>query len=339
MQFLKNRLFCFSATLVTFTTTVSAQPTLQNTDTESRTPSIQISDSEVEQMLNSVSNWGRWGKDDELGTLNLITAEKRVQAARLVKDGTVISLAHDLITEKYDDSSPFEHEIYFNEVNNAVGGAGDVYGIKYHGFAHTHMDALNHIFWKGKYYNGFSADDVEVGKGKATIQTVRNGIVTRAVLMDLPELFGTRFLKGNQAIYPQHLELWEKQAGVQVGKGDAILINTGRWTRREIEGPWQIMKNSAGLHASCLTWLHKRDVAVVGSDLALDVMPSGSDKYVLPVHLGVVVQMGSCILDCLDFREVAQECRRRKQWQFQLMVAPMRVKGGTGSPVNPLAMF
>lgn len=298
-----------------------------------------LTDREIEEMLKEVSNWGRWGKDDELGTLNFITAAKRMEANRLVREGQVVSMAHDLIKEPFDSSDPFEHKIFTNSINDEVGGAGDFYGIKYHGFAHTHIDALNHISWKGKIYNGFSAADVASGKGKNSIRTLRNGIVTRAVLMDMPALFGVQYLKGNQAIYPAHLELWEKQSGVRVGKGDAILINTGRWTRREKEGPWEIMQNSAGLHASCLKWLHEREVALVGSDLALDVMPSGTKKYVLPVHLGVMVQMGSCILDCLDFRAVAQECRKRKQWEFQLLVAPLRVEGGTGSPVNPLAVF
>jgi len=311
----------------------TAQQTLPNTKTQ------RLSDTEVEKMLEDVSNWGRWGKHDQLGTLNLITADKRRQAAGLVKDGVVISLAHDLIKESYDSSEPFEHEITVNEVNGEVGGAGDRYSIQYHGFAHTHIDALNHIFWKGKLYNGFDVADVAAGKGKGSINVVKHGIFTRAVLMDMPVLFGVQYLNGNQAMYPAHLEAWEKQAGVKVGAGDAILINTGRWTRRGKEGPWRIMQDSAGLHVSCLKWLRDRDVAIVGSDLALDVMPSGSKKYELPVHLGVVVQLGSCILDCLDYRDVARECRQRKRWEFLLTVAPLRVEGGTGSPVNPLATF
>ena len=311
---------------------LSAEPLAE---TETR----QLADVEVEQLLGQVSNWGRWGADDELGTLNLITPEKRRQAAQLVRAGVTVSMAHDLIKVPFDSSLPFEHEVSINPVNNMVGGAGDRYSIQYHGFAHTHMDALNHIFWKNRMYNGFPVDAVAAGKGRASINVVRDGIVTRAVLIDLPELFGVRFLKGDQAIYPEHLEAWEKKAGVRVGSGDAILINTGRWTRREVDGPWEIMANSAGLHAACLPWLRARDVSIVGSDLALDVMPSGSAKYELPVHLGVVVQMGCCILDCLDYRDVARECRQRGRWTFMLTVAPLRVPGGTGSPVNPLATF
>jgi kynurenine formamidase len=312
---------------------VYAQSQLASTQT------VKVSDAEIETMLNEVSNWGRWGQDDQLGTLNLITPEKRRQAASLVSEGIVVSLGHDLIKEPYDSSEPFEHEILINPVNGEVGGAGDRYSIKYHGFAHTHMDALNHIFWRGKLYNGFRIDNVAAGRGMASINAVKNGVFTRGVLIDLPTLFGVQYLQGDQAIYPSHLEAWQRKSGVKVSSGDAILINTGRWTRREKEGPWPIMQGSAGLHVSCLKWLHDRDVAIVGSDLALDVMPSGSQTYELPVHLGVVVQMGSCILDCLDFRDVARECRQRQRWEFLLTVAPLRVEGGTGSPVNPLATF
>ena len=319
-----------SLIIATITATVSGQSMGFAKENVPQIVDIDVSDAEVEAMLAAVSNWGRWGKDDQLGTLNLITPEKRRQAAALVVEGVSISMAHDLIKEPFDGSKPFEHDITVN--NQEVGGAGDRYSIEYHGFAHTHMDALNHIFWKRKLYNGFDIDSIAAGRSKASIHVVRHGILTRAILMDMPALLGVRYLRGDQAA-------WEESAGVRVGSGDAILINTGRWTRREKEGPWEIMQNSAGLHVSCLQWLRDRDVAIVGSDLALDVMPSGSKKYELPVHLGVVVQLGSCILDCLDFSEVAKECRQRNRWEFMLTVAPLRVQGGTGSPVNPLATF
>ena len=295
---------------------------------------------EVQEILDSVSNWGRWGEDDELGTLNLITPRRRRQAASLVRAGVSISMAHDVIKERMDGSSPFEHELMVNAVSGGVGGAGDRYSVQYHGFTQTHLDALFHIFYQGKTYNGYSADQILTsGSGQLSINRVRNGIFTRAVLMDIPALLGVQYLEGAQAIYPEHLEAWEKKAGVRVRSGDAVLVNTGRWTRREQEGPWDIMAGSAGLHVSCLKWLRERDVALVGSDLALDVMPSGSDGIQLPVHLGVIVQMGMPILDCCDFRAVAEESRRRKQWTFLLTLAPLAVEGGTGSPINPIATY
>ena len=295
---------------------------------------------EVQEILASVSNWGRWGEDDELGTLNLITPRRRRQAASLVRAGVSISMAHDVIKERMDGSSPFEHEVMINAVSGGVGGAGDRYSVQYHGFTQTHLDALFHIFYQGKTYNGYSAEQILTsGSGQLSINRIRNGIFTRAVLMDIPALLGVQYLEGTEAIYPEHLEAWEKKAGVRVRSGDAVLVNTGRWTRREQEGPWDIMGGSAGLHVSCLEWLKERDVALVGSDLALDVMPSGCDGIQLPVHLGVIVQMGMPILDCCDFRAVAEESRQRKQWTFLLTLAPLAVEGGTGSPINPIATY
>ena len=299
-----------------------------------------VTAAEVQEILASVSNWGRWGDDDELGTLNLVTPRRRRQAASLVKAGISISMAHDVIKERMDGSSPFEHELMINAVSGGVGGAGDRYSVQYHGFTQTHLDALFHIFYQGKTYNGYSVEQILTsGSGQLSINRIRNGIFTRAVLMDIPALLGVQYLDGAPAIYPEHLEAWEKKAGVRVRSGDAVLINTGRWTRREQEGPWDIMAGSAGLHVSCLKWLKQRNVALVGSDLALDVMPSGCDGIQLPVHLGVIVQMGMPILDCCDFRAVAEESRRRKQWTFLLTLAPLAVEGGTGSPINPIATY
>jgi kynurenine formamidase len=157
--------------------------------------------------------------------------------------------------------------------------------------------------------------------------------------MDMPRLFAVRYLKGGQAIYPKDLEAWEKQAGVKVEPGDCVLIRTGRWLREQVEGPWDIMKSTAGLHASCLPWLKKRDVAVVGSDLALDVLPSQVEGFPMPVHWTVVVALGMPILDNLNLEELSSAAEARKRWHFLLTVAPLVITGGTGSPVNPLATF
>ena len=146
---------------------------------------------EVQEILDSVSNWGRWGEDDELGTLNLITPRRRRQAASLVRAGVSISMAHDVIKERMDGSSPFVLELMVNAVSGGVGGAGDRYSVQYHGFTQTHLDALFHIFYQGKTYNGYSADQILTsGSGQLSINRVRNGIFTRAVLMDIPALLG-----------------------------------------------------------------------------------------------------------------------------------------------------
>jgi kynurenine formamidase len=298
-----------------------------------------VTHQDVEAMLKKLSNWGRWGAADERGALNLITPEKRRQAAALVKDGVSISLAHDVIKQRADDSPPFEHKMIETGVNSK-NGASDSYAVQYHGFTVTHLDALCHVFWNGKMFNGFPQQAVTAsGASKLSINRVRDGVVTRGVLVDLPRLLGKKYLEGNRAILPEDLDRWEKQAKLRVQPGDALLFRTGRWARRAAQGSWDIMKNSAGLHASCLPWLKRRDVAVVGSDLATDVMPSGIATIVLPVHLVLINGMGVPILDNLDLEAAAEAAAQRDRWEFLLTVAPLPVEGGTGSPVNPLAIF
>jgi len=307
---------------------------------EAKDREYEVTKAGLETMMKSLSNWGRWGKDDEVGTLNLVTPKKRRAAAALVREGVSISMAHDAVKVSTDGSPTYEHNVTVNNPKGEVGGAGCKIAIQFHGFMHTHIDALCHIFHHGKMYNGVSSDTVkETGAEQLSINRLKNGIFTKAVLMDLPSLFDARFLPGDTAIYPEHLDAWEQRAGVKVESGDALLIHTGRWVRSEVEGPWEIMKNSAGLHASCLPWIKERDVAIIGSDLALDVMPSRVEGVELPVHLVVVVGMGMCILDVLDFQAVADEARKRKRWSFLLTVAPLPVEGATGSPINPIAVF
>ena len=295
---------------------------------------------DIDQMMTSLSNWGRWGADDQLGTINLITAEKRRQAAALVKEGVSVSMAHDVIKVEQDGSPPFEHQMLPESFKPDSMGANDRFAVSYHGFTTTHMDALCHFFYKGKMYNGFSKDEItRSGAGKLSVHTLKNGIFTRATLMDMPRLWGLEYLPGDKTIYPEDLEAWEKKAGYKVGPGDALLIRTGRWARRRAEGAWEIMQNSAGLHASCLPWIKERDVAIVGSDLATDVMPSGVKGSLLPVHMVLIVGMGTPILDVLDLEAVSEAAASRQRWEFLLTVAPLAVPGGTGSPLNPIATF
>jgi kynurenine formamidase len=324
-------LVCFSFTSLAKPSVADEPPTVVSHD---------VTTADVERMMKDLSNWGRWGDDDQLGTINLITPKKRREASALVKDGVSVSMAHDVVKVDMDGSAPFRHKVTINPKDGDTGSAGDEYAVAYHGFTQTHLDGLCHLFYKDTMYNGYSTDLVtERGAEMLSVNQMRNGIFTRAVLMDMPELFGKRYLDKGKPIYPEHLEAWEKQTGIKVGPGDALIIRTGAWLRREVEGPWEIMKGSAGLHASCLPWLKKRDVALVGSDLALDVMPSQVAGFELPVHWVVVTAMGTPILDNLDLRAVSQEAAARKRWEFLLTVAPLAVEGGTGSPVNPVATF
>jgi kynurenine formamidase len=213
----------------------------------------------------------------------------------------------------------------------------DQYTVNCHGFAYTHTDALCHGVYNGKMYNGFPVTAAsETGCDQDSIIVAKKGLVTRGVLMDIAALKGVEYLEPGTPIYPEDLSAWEKKAGLKVGAGDVLFIHTGRWKRRDEKGPSQ---GFAGLHASCAKWLRDKDVAVLASDDAQDVMPSQVDGVALPIHQMALVAMGLYIFDNCDLEELAKEAAKRKRWEFMLTASPMAIAGGTGSPFNPIATF
>jgi kynurenine formamidase len=304
-----------------------------------------VTQADMDRWKKELSNWGRWGTDDEKGTLNLITPAKRKQAAGLVRDGITVSLARDASTEKaIDNPQPYQHTM------NNVGAAAssDRFSVSFHGLSHTHLDALGHHFLDGKLYNGFSRDEwvtMEGGARKGSIHNVKGGIFTRGILLDIPRLKGVPYLEPGTAIYVEDLEAWEKQAGVKVSAGDAIFIRTGRWVRRATAGPWEIGKLDAGVDASVIPWLRQRDVALIGSESALDVIPiptantiTNPDDY-RPVHNFVLVALGMNVFDNCTLDDLAKAAAARKRWEFLLTASPLPIVNGTGSPINPVAVF
>src|SRR5579864_7841073 len=290
---------------------------------------------EFDEMFHQVSNWGRWGKDDQLGSINLITSAKRKPALSTAKTGESVSLAHNPLTERAEDNgSPFEHTMN-------RGFTTDTYRVSYHGYAHSHIDALCHFSYKDQTYNGFPKAEVNTEKGcaKLGIENLKNGIVTRAILVDIPRLKGVAYLEPGTAVYVEDLEAWEKKAGVKISSGDAILLRTGRWARRAKIGPWNVGQNEAGFHASTVPWLKMRGVALVGSDDAQDVVPAMVEGVNLPVHTLLIAALGVNLLDNQDLEAVAETAARLNRWEFMLTVAPVPVTGGTGFPVNALATF
>ncbi|HUQ92200.1 MAG TPA: cyclase family protein [Bryobacteraceae bacterium] len=300
-----------------------------------------ITQQTIDQWMKELSNWGRWGKEDQLGTVNLITAEKRRQAALLVKDGVSVSLAHDTLKEKaVDNSNPFSHEMKATGARPFGQYSVDEYKVSYHGYAHTHMDSLCHIFYKGQMYNGFKQETItDAGAQKLAVTNFKNGIFTRGILMDIPKLKGVPYLEPGTPIYPEDLDAWEKQAGIKVASGDVVFIRTGRWALRAAKGPWDVGSKSAGLHASCARWLKSRDVAMLGSDAASDVMPSGVAGVVQPIHQLILIALGTPIFDNCDLEAVSAEAAKRKRYAFLITASPIPVPGGTGSPLNPIAVF
>ena len=304
-------------------------------------PAPPVTSDQVASWMTELSNWGRWGPEDQLGTLNLVTAARRATAFGLVRDGVAISLARPLSTDTTaDNGSPLLHTVRrFEAFEPDVGAANDRLSISYHGYAHTHVDALNHIFYRGQAYNGYSSESViDPDAPRLGIDQMSEGIATRAVLVDLPELFGVPYLEPGHAILAEDLEAWERRVGIRVGAGDALLIRTGRWARRAEMGPWP-PNEFAGLHASTASWLKERDVAVLGGDAASDVQPSGVQDMSLPLHVLAIVGLGMPLLDNLDLEQLSRVSRERGQYEFLMVLLPLRVVGGIGSPASPVAVF
>jgi len=290
---------------------------------------------EFDTLFQQVKNWGRWGPDDQLGSVNLVTAVKQRQAAALVKTGETVSLAHTVLTEKAEDNaSPFEHTML-------RGNNMDRYAVSYHGYAHSHIDALCHILYKDQTYNGYARADVNTEKGctKLGIQNLKHGIVTRGVLVDIPRLRNLPYLEPGTALYVEDLEAWEKKSGIKIAAGDAVLLRTGRWARRDKLGPWNVGQNAAGLHASVAPWIKARGVSFLGSDAAEDVTPSLVEGVALPVHTLMITALGINLLDNQDLEALGETAARLNRWEFMLTINPVPVAGGTGFPLNAIAMF
>jgi kynurenine formamidase len=296
------------------------------------------------QLMTQLSNWNRWGKDDQLGATNLITPKKRKEAVNLVKDGASFSMARNAeVQGAVDNPQPIISKmtrVGVGAPTTGIGNTGDTFFISYHGYAHTHMDSLCHFLYNGKMYNGYSQDVVtEKGAANNSIINFKNGIITRGVLMDMARHKGVDYLEPGTPIYPEDLDAWEKKARVKVSSGDVVIVRTGRWARRDAKGPWPSTEGLAGLHMSCAKWLHARDVAVLGGDGAQDVLPSGVAGISQPIHALVLVAMGMPIFDNCDLELVGKEAERRQRWEFLVTASPAAVPGATGSVLNPIATF
>ena len=219
--------------------------------------------------------------------------------------------------------------------------SGDFVGVACHGVSVSHVDALCHIFVDGRMYNGFDAGHVKsIGALRNSIMAARDGVVSRGVLLDIPRLRGVRWLEPGDCIAPDELTSAEHAQGVEVSEGDVLLVSTGRDARRARHGAWDYTQSLAGLHPTCVPWLHARRVAVLGCDGISDPLPpNAAPGWPVPIHQCCLVAMGVHLIDNLDLRALAGACAERGRWEFLLVVQPLRIARGTGSPVNPTAVF
>lgn len=299
---------------------------------------------DVARMFEELKNWGRWGKDDERGTLNLVTPEKAKEALGLARDGVTVSCALPLpVAPAPENLRPVTHTML--RAGDAVSDTGlqftaDYFAIASHGMATSHLDALCHVVSNGKLYNGFDRGEVRSdGARRLSIMAGKDGIASRGVLLDIPGLKGKDWLEPGERIHAEDLSAAEERQGVRVEAGDILLVGTGRDARREALGPWDLREGLAGLYADCLPWLRERDVAILGCDGVSDVLPSGIEGSNQPIHEVVIASMGVHILDNLCLSRLAAVCRERAQYAFLLVLGPLRLEKGTASPVNPVAIF
>lgn len=287
-------------------------------------------DADIERLLPELKNWGHWGKEDQLGTLNYITSEHRRKAAALVKSGRTVAIAREVSVTKTEGIRRGTYEMMRDE-----GGSRDFIGMVFHGFAQTHLDALCHAFTPdGKMYNGFSSDEVTPqGANKLGVEIMAaQGITGRGVLLDIAALKGAALAPGTP-IFITDLEAAERKQKVRVGTGDILFVRNGA-------GFGNTRERRAGLHPECLTWLHKKQVALLGSDGDNDVAPlAGFERYASTMHSVAIPFMGLPLLDNAELDALSRVCREEKRWQFLLTIAPWRFQGMTSSPVNPIALF
>lgn len=288
------------------------------------------------QWMTDLSTWQRWGPDDQLGSANLMTPAKRLQAVSLVETGETISLGHDVADPLGSDANrPFELDMIISFDPDRIRDRMD---IDYHGGFFTHLDALCHVVYDGKIYNGHDFRDTVTAEGCAQlgITGLRDGVVTKAVLVDVPRLRGVPYLEPGTRVYREDIEAWEQQTGVRVEPGDVLLIRTGRWARRNALNE---ETGTAGMDASFLPFLAERDVALLGGDTAHEVRDNIPGFDVTVVHKFTIVARGMNLLDNLDLEAVAETAARLERWEFLFMASPVRIPNGTGSPINPIAMF
>ena len=308
-----------------------------------------LDDEGVRAVYRSVCNWGRWGPNDELGTLNYVTPEKRQMAATLIKEGLSIGLGRpvDSVPSPMNNIPAQHFMVAAGDVapENGAGVSYDHIGIFPHGQAQSHLDALCHISDNRCMFNDQPASLVtSKGAEVLDINVAGDGIVSRAVFLDIAGTRGVPFIEPNSPVRPDDLNLAEKEAGVQLGEGDILVYRTGRHERRETVGP-QCERfpdgrgNLPGLYPDCLQWIHERKISLIASDCAHDVLPSPFEKEYFPIHVGTLVYMGLLLLHNLQLDALARTCKTLSRSEFFLAVAPLRIPGGTASPVNPVAIF
>ena len=318
--------------------------------TRTLTPPAPVSLAEFEAMFEAVKTWGRWGPDDDRGTLNYITPDKVAAAARLVRSGRTVSMAIPINkVAGPDNPNPAVHLMSMLH-DTPIGDQGLTFGMCFlgmasHGDCHTHVDALNHVGYKGFLFNGKPVSVLTArGSDWGSITAYSTGIVGRGVLLDAARHRGVDWLEPCEAVTRAELEAIEAAEGVRLGEGDILVFRTGHHKRRLALGAWSndyppAGEGKAGLHVDTVPWMHERRIAAFLPDGDGETVPSHVEAIPYPIHPLQLTAMGMCISDSLQLEELAAASEAEGRFEFMVVGLPLRLPGATGTPWNPIAIF
>lgn len=307
-------------------------------------PVKRMAEDEFRAMYQRLRDTVTWGTDDRRGALNHLTATETFAAAREVRLGLAVSLAAPIEVEVAPDNpDPARHRMTLPTATEARDGltfSRDRIDMNIHSNADSHIDALCHVIFDGELYNDVPDDTLtDRGATELSIASAAHGIVGRGVLLDVPRSRGVPWLEPGDHVTVDDVRAAEQDQGVRIGQGDIALVRVGHRARREEQGPWDSSEVSAGLHPDVVPLLAERRIAVLGSDGNNDSAPSLVDGVDYPVHVLSINALGLMLMDWLQFEELAPACEDAGRWSFLCVVAPLRMPTGTGSPVNPIAVF
>ena len=305
---------------------------------------FQLSAAEFRALYDRVQHMSRWGPADRRGGLNNITPAQVTAAAGGVRVGRSVSLAAPIDIEvALDNPDPAVHQMTqpgLSPPESGLSFAMDRLAMNIHGNADSHIDALCHVIFDGTLYNGVDACAVTAaGATELSIDVAGQGIVGRGLLLDIPRVRRVPWLEPGDHVTADDLIIAEAAQEVRIEPGDLLFVRVGHRYRRRMLGPWDSATTRAGLHPVALEFLAERRIGVLGSDSNNDTAPSAAEGVDFPVHVLAVNAMGLHLLDWLQLDDLAAVCEELNRWSFLCVIAPLRLREGTGSPINPIAIF
>lgn len=303
-----------------------------------------VSRADFDTLFDRLRRWQPDEAADERGARADLGAADVHAALAVPRTGRTISLSLPInrVTAPDNPRPALHHMVDLGDVEAPEPSAHkDFIGLDYHGKAVSHLDALCHIGYRGELYGGVASRDVfgSLGSSWAAVPTLAGGLIQRGVLLDMAAVDGVEWVEPGTAFLRGDVEDGLKRLGVELRSGDALLARTGLVARRHALGAWDTGATSAGLHVDAMPLIAERGVSLLGGDNDSDVRPSPVEGVHSPIHALALTALGIPMLDNLDLEELAVACRDAGSYEFLLIVAPLVVPGGTGSPVNPIAVL